>query len=83
MSLKRAYKTYQANKAAWVAEGKEGLYVVIHHERVVGFFPDIRAALTAGYDDCGIDEPFMAHRIAKHEPPVPVSRRTAHAFDNP
>ena len=73
MALEREYRFYKANKAAWVAEGMEGLHV-IHHQDVPGFFPDVGAAMAAGYDAYGLHEPFMAHKVAAVEPVIVISR---------
>jgi len=75
MALEKEYEFYKANKAKWVAEGKEGQYVVIHREDVLGFYPDIEAASGAGYDAYGLHEPFMTHKVAAVEPVIVISRR--------
>lgn len=80
MALEQEYDYYKANKAAWISEGREGQFVVIHARALVGFYPDANAALAAGYDRFGVDEPFLTHELRANEPPLLISRRAVHAF---
>ena len=83
MALEREYEFYKASKAAWVAEGREGQYALIHHEALLGFFPDVHAALVAGYDAYGLHEPFMCHKVAAVEPVIVCRRPVCNATPLP
>ena len=43
-----------------------GEYVVIHQDRVIGFYPDYESALKAGYEQAGLG-PFLVKKIAEKE----------------
>jgi hypothetical protein len=75
VALEQELQTYLRERPGWVAQGLAGQWVVIHGEEVVGFYPNLDAALDAGYDRFGLEELFMARQIAEVDQPIISSRR--------
>jgi hypothetical protein len=78
MSLEKELETYKRKRGGWIHEGKEGLWVVIHGEEIIGMFPSLEAALEAGYERFGLEEVFMARQIVSEDHPIRSTRRAVH-----
>jgi hypothetical protein len=61
--------TYRTRKAAWLAEGRAGQWVLVKGEEVAGFWPTWKQALEAGYERYGLGE-FLVRQVNKVEPVV-------------
>lgn len=67
---------YRLHRAEWVAEGHAGQWVVIKHEDLLGFFPDVATAYGAGVRKHGA-VPFLVKEVrAEDEPPAILHRTT-------
>jgi hypothetical protein len=63
--LAEEVSTYEAHLPAWV--DREGQFVLIKGQDVLGFYPRYEEALDAGYDQLG-SGPFLVKQILVHEP---------------
>lgn len=68
---------FESRRSAWLAEGKEGRWVVIRGRDVLGLFATAGAAWRAGIDACG-GPGFMLRRITREDRPLVVSRVALH-----
>jgi hypothetical protein len=66
MSLEREMATYERKLPEFLREGREGKYVLIQGEEVLGFYDNLDQALTAGYER-SLSEPFLAREIREQE----------------
>lgn len=62
--LKTETETYNKRLPEW--SDKQGKYVVICKEDVIGIYGDYEDALKVGYDKCGV-EPFLVKKIEEIE----------------
>jgi hypothetical protein len=83
VALEKELETYLRERPRLLAEGHAGQFVVIHGEEVVGVYPDLGQALTAGYDRFGLDESFMAREITESDKPLHFSRNVTRARRQP
>jgi hypothetical protein len=65
-SLKREQAVYERSLARWLKDHRNA-YVLIKGDEVVGFYDTREAALTAGYDQFGVD-PLLVKQVLDPEP---------------
>jgi hypothetical protein len=63
--LAEEVRTYEAHLTDWTE--REGQFVLIKGQDVLGFYACLEAALEAGYDRFGAD-PFLVKQVLVHEP---------------
>jgi hypothetical protein len=63
---------FDSKKAAWLAAGADGKWVVLKGDRDLGPFPDYPSAWRAGIEAFGVPG-FMVRQIVAHERPLVVS----------
>lgn len=83
MPLGRELETYQSNRPTWVKEGRVGTWVLLHGSDVIGYFPTFAAGLDAGYEQFGLQEPFMVREIVEVDKPIYSSRRAVDVHYQP
>jgi hypothetical protein len=64
---KRQWLAFERERSRLLAEGHKGCYAAVKDEQIVGVYPDVDAALAAGYDMFGIPASFMIGRIIPKE----------------
>ena len=64
MPLEQEIETYAKRLPELLAH--VGEFVLIHQDRVLGFYPDYESALGAGYEPVGL-HPFLVKKIAEKE----------------
>jgi hypothetical protein len=55
--------TFNARRAQLIAEHGEGKFAVVHGDDILGVWDTYEDALSAAYEKCGIDKPFMVKRV--------------------
>ncbi len=65
--LKTEYEFYQKIKAQLLAEGREGKFVLIKDNSIIGFFEDAKEAYEAGVKKFGTGL-FLVQKVLKEEP---------------
>jgi hypothetical protein len=60
------WTTYRREAGRLLKEGKEGLYLLIKGDEVVGMWPTHEDAMAEGYDRFGY-QPFLVHRLRERE----------------
>ncbi len=63
----RQWLAFERERSRLLAEGHKGCYAVVKDEQIVGVYPDVDAALAAGYDLFGVGPFFMVGRIIPKE----------------
>ncbi len=64
MTFDTELQTYQKSLSTWLAEeGKQGKFVVILGEEVLGFYDTRNEALTEGYKKYGLEKSFFVQQI--------------------
>lgn len=66
-SLGTEWETYRSRVGEWLAEGREGQFVLLKGNEVLGFWDTEEAALSEGYERFLL-EPFLVHHILSREP---------------
>ena len=61
------WTTYRREAGRLLAEGKEGQYVLIKGEVIVGLWPTLEDAMAEGQDRFGY-QPFLVHQLREREP---------------
>lgn len=62
-------EVYQNGLQRWLAEGKEGQYVAIVNDNIIGFFEDAADAWCAGYRLFpNVGDGVFVHQVLEHEP---------------
>jgi len=61
------WETYRSQVTAWLAQGREGQFVLIKGSEVVGFWDAEEAALSGGYKRF-LMQPFLVHQVRSREP---------------
>jgi len=61
------WTTYRREAEQLLAEGKEGQYVLIKGEEIVGMWETHEDAMAEGYDRFGY-QPFLVHQLREREP---------------
>ena len=72
--LEKEIETYNTKLSSWAA--REGQFVLIHQDTVVGFYHAYDQALRVGYEQFGI-EPFLVKQVMQTERSHFVSRLVA------
>ncbi len=65
--LATEWEAYRAHVGAWLAEGREGQYVLVKESKVLGFFDTETDAMREGYKRFHM-EPFLVHHVLSREP---------------
>lgn len=64
MNFDTELQTYQKLLSTWLAEeGKQGKFVVILGQEILGFYETRTEALTEGYKKYGLEKPFFVQQI--------------------
>ena len=69
--LAKEVRTYEAHLAGWA--DREGQFVLIKGDDILGFFPGHEVALEAGFERLG-DGPFLVKQVLIHEPIYQLGR---------
>jgi hypothetical protein len=69
--LTQEVRAFDAHLAGWA--DREGQFVLIKGNDILGFYPRYDEALAAGYDQIG-DGPFLVKQILLHEPVYQLGR---------
>jgi hypothetical protein len=72
--LEQEIETYNTNLSKWTEH--EGEFVLIHEDKIVGFFSVYEEALRTGYEKFGI-VPFLVKQVSRTEKSHFVSRFVA------
>ena len=74
MALEREIEVFERNLPDLLADpAKEGGFVLVGNDKVVGVYPDFDVALAAGYDKFGLT-PFLVREVTEYEVPKYFSR---------
>lgn len=65
MILDVEVQLFQRERPVLLAQ--KGKYVLIQGEQILGVWPTYRDALTAGYQQCGLDKPFLVRQILERD----------------
>ena len=67
--LIQEWEVYRSNVEQFLKDGREGQYVLIHGEEILGFFDNHEQGLLEGYRRFLIaKEAFLLHKIVTYEP---------------
>ncbi len=68
--LKREWRTFQRELARLLAEGHKGRIALVKDDDIVGVYPDVDAALAAGYAKFGLTSFMVQPIVPREEMPV-------------
>lgn len=71
--LDREYTTYNNHRLELLASA-QGKYAVVSGDTILGVWDTYVDALKAGYEACGVDQPFLVQQIQRHDPVQVVYR---------
>ena len=65
------WETYRSRVGTWLAEGKEGQFVLLKGKDILGFWGDFEGALAKGYRRFP-KGPFFVHHVLSREPVIRI-----------
>ena len=73
LPLQTEVRTFSLHRPEWLATGQQGKWAVVRGETVLGLYPDLKTAYTAGSSTYG-PTPFLVREIRDRDDPAILQR---------